>query len=179
MDQLSCYYAWRHRKQVNIVINFLWRSSDRIAEFVARSPHNPEVSCSSVTHAICKKFFPLINGDIWLASEFHTCFFSSSLLISNWSKLNFSHIFHNNIYWFLTPHELDISTPQQETAMFKSFSAIRQRWKVEQLSTSWRRGEEFFCGNFMQSSKLLRMLITFSSGKCRSVWKIPPSGKRS
>ena len=102
MDQLSCYYAWRHRRQVNIVINFLWRSSDRIAEFVARSFHNPEVSCSSVTHAICKNFFPLINGDIWLASEFHTCFFSSSLLLSNWSKLNFSYIFHNNIYWFLT-----------------------------------------------------------------------------
>ena len=159
--------------QLCIVINFIWRSSDRIPQLEARSRRNLEVPCWSIMHDICKKIFH---------TEFHTCFFPSSLFLSNWSKLDFSHIFHNNIYSILTLHELESSdiwthcNSQQKTTT-KSFPTVRQCWKVEQFLTSWRRREEFFCGKFTQSSKLLRMLITVSSGKCRSKRKTPPIRK--
>ena len=68
------------------------RSFDRIAQLVARSSHNLEVPCSDLMHDISKHFF-LINGDIRLAIEFHTCFFSSKLFFFqievNWTSLIF------------------------------------------------------------------------------------------
>ena len=113
-----------------------------------------------------------------LVSSLQACFFQIEV---NWTSLIFFTMIFTWSWPFISwnpvtyrPH----CNSQQETAVFKSFSALRQCCKVEQFWTSWRRREEFFCRSFTQSSKLLRMLITFSSRKCRSAGKIPPGGKR-